>query len=184
MKKMKLTSLHKVLFALSFLISGCMGAPIVAPDFNARREAQDLVDNGTLLLRQGELSRAQAAFESSWAISPSPQALDGLGCVAFLRGEEMEAEELFTRAVSFDEGYSHALSNLALLYEKQGKHEKARTLFEKGLISDPKNFQARNNYGVFLQEIGEEGGARSEILRAEVLSKHPLIIENVSRIGF
>lgn len=174
---------HKLLILFLLALSGCV-AQSVAPDFASRREAQEIVDNGTLLLREGELSRAQAAFEASWAIAPSPQALDGLGCVAFLKGETKEAEELFTRALTLDEEYSHALGNLALLYESEGNHEKAKELYERGLIQEPKNFQARNNYGVFLEESGDSDTARGEILRAEAISGHPLIVENVSRIGF
>lgn len=159
-------------------------AETTSPDFAVKHKSQELIDYGTIALRAGDLPRAKGAFEAAWGVFPSPESLDGLGCVAFLKGEFIEAEELFMRAVSLDESYADAIGNLALLYETLGMKEKARLLYEKGIRADPINFKARNNYGALLTESGDADLGGGEILRAEALSRHPLIIENATRIGF
>ena len=64
---------------------GCL-LPGSIPD-ERFEQAERLVDEGTLALRDGKLEEAQAAFSLSRDLAPLAAALDGQGCVALLRGD-------------------------------------------------------------------------------------------------
>ena len=171
--------------ALAGLIAGC--AATSERTVMEEQEALALIDRGTLHLRGGRADEAQAAFDVAWELTQKPAALDGLGCVAFLRGDYLAAERIFNQVLQLDPAYSDALMNLAAVYERTERPFLAEQLYARGLDHDPQHFRARNNLAVLLAEraaarpaLKEE--ARMELLRARELVKHPVIDENLRQL--
>ena len=161
---------------------GCMAQP-KPPSAESQRYALKLVDQGVVFLRQGKLEEAKASFEVAVEIDGLPAAIDGLGCVAFLRGDFREAEKKFIAAYQMDHSYRQSLGNLALLYEKQGLLEKAAQFYVSAILENPKSYQIRNNYAVFLKRNGRESEARVEFLKAQALGRHPLVEINIKELS-
>ena len=181
-----------ILVLLVFNLCAC--AVPVAPNPSSINEGLKLVDQGTLQLRKGAFDQAQASFEMAWEIANLAAALDGLGCVAFLREDYPGAEQYFVQAYQQDPDYSNSLGNLALLYERHGLSDEAQQLYERAIAEDPKNVRSRNNFAGFL--VSEGGANRSaqgrkagiirakhELHRAAALANNPIINENIGRLN-
>lgn len=166
---------------ISVLACGCsvVEAP---PTLEAYQRASHLIDQGTLLLREGDLDRAEATFMVAYEIARLPAAIDGLGCVAFLRGDLGMAERRFIEAYQADEGYNNALGNLAMVYEAQGRDRAAEKLYARAVQENGENFRIRGNFGAFLAKRGSREDARVEFLKAASIASHPLIEENLKRV--
>lgn len=180
-----------LLVLLMVNLTGCVMPQ--SPNPAKQAQALSLIDQGTIALRAGELDRAEATFQAAWEIDELPAAVDGLGCVAFLRGDSKRAEELFIQAYQMDDDYTEALGNLALLYEANGLSENARQLFERAIAENPGNARVRNNFAAYLKERAREDGdsersaqtsarARQELFKAHALSPHPLIEQNLEKV--
>jgi Tfp pilus assembly protein PilF len=167
-----------------FVIVFCVGCAVVEapPSFEASQRGLKLVDQGTLLLRSGELEKAEAAFLVAYELARLPAAVDGLGCVAFLRGDMVVAEQRFVEAYQADEGYNNALGNLALVYEATGRKEDATRLYARAVRENGDNFRIRGNFGAFLADSGNRQEAKQELLKAASIASHPLIEENLKRV--
>lgn len=165
----------------------CAGscAPVVQeirPD--EYHEGLRLIDEGTLRLRAGELDEAEATFIAAAELAPLAAALDGRGCVAFLRGDLSAAERWFTAAWEMDRTYEHSLANLALVREAQGDQAGAERLYRAAITEEPRHFRARNNYAAFLVQMkGSTVEGRQELLKAAALADHPLIRQNLDQLG-
>lgn len=170
----------RLVIMLVMLLAGCV--PVLEVSYEEQRHAADLVNQGTALLRQGALERAQAAFEVSRDFGGGAAALDGLGSVEFLKGCYRKAERYFKLAMQEDPQYHHALGNLALLYEVTGRDEQAQRLFLEVLRKEPGNTGARNNFAAYLYDHGQIHSARHELLRAEAVARHPVVKDNLIRI--
>ena len=145
-------------------------------------DALHLVDQGVALLREEKIDQAEAAFRVAYALARIPQAVDGLGCVAFRRGEFITAEGLFQQAFEMDSRYSEALANLALLHDLHGDKEVARTLYQRVVDYDPQSARTRNNFAALLFEHSEKGAARLELLMANANAEHKLIHQNLKKM--
>jgi tetratricopeptide (TPR) repeat protein len=154
--------------------------------------ARSLVDKGVRHLRNRQISAADAAFrialESANSVNSdlpieeaAIEAIDGIGCVALVRGELSLAETLFQRAIELDSQYSPAYGHLAMVYELQGKDTESYRLFERSLKRDPNNYKIRANYAAFLFDKGRKREALSLMQEALELSKNePIITENIN----
>ena len=176
------------LIGIFFVLSGCY---IYRPDISEKRIALKLIDEGVLRLRQGDLVQAADTFELAYEVGKLPQALDGLGAVAFLRGDLYRAEHMFRSAYSLAY-YPTALGNLALLYEYRGDFERANQLYLQALKEDPTNFRIRGNFSAFLAEYSTRGVqgrtnkngnrlqrlATKELNKAIIISNDPLLVAN------
>ena len=165
------------------MLCGCLPPPqLPGPE---RAKALQLIDQGTLQLRRGELRKAQASYQMAYDLAKLPQGLDGLGCVALLRGEHKLAEDYFQTALERDPSYDTALGNLALLYDLMGRHDEAREYYRRALAAQPLNVRARGNFGAFLadKEVGKEFEGEREILHAQALGNNPIIEENLRRLA-
>ena len=177
----KKIGLSRIIFfaVLGLYLSGC--SFLDQPGIHDRGQIEKLVDQGVGYMREGKLDEAEAAFKVALEIGNSAAALDGMGCVAFRRGETKRAEEFFWRAYEVDATYNNSLGNLALLYESQGLRLKALELYRRSLDLDPYNFRSRNNYAVFLAD-GDIPKARGELLKAKALAPHSVIKDNLNAL--
>lgn len=173
-----------VITGLFGALLGCVAPTPDRPDVERMREARSLIDQGTVELRRGELDKAEAAYRVALELTPDSAALDGLGCVAFLRGNAATARTLFERAIELDPRYAQALGNLALLHEAEGNDARAAALYRAALRAEPRNFRARNNYAAFLQRRNDrtlKAETRAELLKAYAVARHPAIAANLVR---
>jgi Flp pilus assembly protein TadD len=173
--------MYKFLLLICLLmLSGCVMTRLQS--FEEVNEAQRLVDQGTLLIREGELEAAKASFMVALEMASNAAAFDGLGCVYLLKGSFDLAEEYFWRAYEVDANYNNSLGNLAILYELRGDYKRAKELYLRSLGEDPINFRARNNYAAFLLDTGGKYGKKlglAELLKAIMLAQHPTIKDNI-----
>lgn len=174
---------YLVLVVMGMTLSGCAVQQPVPFRPEEHLRSLELVDQGVAFMRAGRLDEAEAAFRVAVQLSNIPNAYDGLGSVAFLRGNFSRAEKLFLQAYEQDSEYVHSLGNLALLYEFAGEKALAEQLYQRAIEEDPENFRVRNNFAVFVYEHyrGEDmrGRARRELLGAKALADHPAIEKNL-----
>jgi len=171
------------LFLLFTISLGRCAHVSTPPTLHDQQHAENLIDQGAAFLRSGELEQAKASFRLSLELVRSAAALDGLGCVAFLRGELGNAQAYFLRAYEIDPNYQETLSNLALLYNFIGASDEAERLFKRVLQHDPTIIQSRNNFGVLLKESGNIHKAREELYKGYVFSFSEVMRENLKRVG-
>jgi Flp pilus assembly protein TadD len=164
---------------------GCVAG--IQPSVQEVMRAENLVEQGALNLRRGELDQAEACFALAQELAPSAAALDGLGCVAMLRGDAKTAQKHFLNAYAFDENYRNSLGNLALLYESQGLMREARTLYERAITENPENFRFRNNFAAFLIDYGSGGRDRriaaGELQKAKAVAPCPVVEHNLEKLA-
>lgn len=169
-----------VVFSL-FILSAC---GYMSGGQNTSRAFQ-LIDQGILQLRSGKLSKAEAAFEVARDMLPMSAAVyDGLGCVAMMRGDFVRAEKYLLHASLLDAQYREVYANLAILYEMTGHKDDASLMYRYARQIDPENFRVRNNYAAFQfrRGRGTTETALKELLRAEALAPHPVIVDNIRRL--
>jgi len=83
---------------------------------------------GDLYLEQGDLDRAELAYEYAIVRQRTPAALGGLGRVRELRGDLEGAREHYEAAVTLAPASVTALERLAGLLDRQGEGRRARAL--------------------------------------------------------
>ncbi|NDC37906.1 MAG: hypothetical protein EBZ48_07610 [Proteobacteria bacterium] len=172
-----------VLIVSTVALGGCM-QPAQRPALEQGKALQ-LIDQGTTQLRRGELEKAQASYQMAYDLAKLPQGLDGLGCVALLRGEYKLAEDYFKTAMEQDPTYQTPLANLALLYDLSGRSKEAKLFYRRAIDAQPLNARVRSNFGAFIAdtEEGREFEAEREMLHAQALSDSPLIETNLRRLA-
>ncbi len=183
-----------VIILLVICCCGCV-APARLSLYERAERAQRieaLLTQGTLLLRQGDqesLVRAEAAFRLVQELDPQePRGADGLGAVAWRRGDLWAAKMFFNQAISIDPSYDRPYAHLALIADMEGRTNDSYQLLQKAMELNPLNYRARNNFSALLANhaAGRSDLARSydEIIKAQQLSpqKHPIIEENLRRI--
>lgn len=172
-------SMYSLVPALLMLgVGGCSVEGAASPE--RYHQALELVDKGVSFLRQEQFDQAQAAFLIAYDLAEIPEAVDGLGCVAFSQGDVATAERLFTRAFEIDPGYSEALANLALALEARRQLDSAETLYRRVLVYNPVDIKARNNFAALLFDKKDYAGAKLELSQARVLVQHALIEQNAA----
>ena len=143
-------------------------------------QAEELVDQGTRAMREGRLDDAQAAFSLSWELAQLAAALDGEGCVAFLRGDLVRAELLFRRAYESDATYDEALGNLALVLDAAGRREEALQAYDALLESHPEAAESRSNRAALMFDLGDGlAKVRDELAKAALVLGPGIASENL-----
>lgn len=171
-----------VALIICLLFSSCTMIP--RQQTEAEKRALALVDKGIMHIRSGKLRDAEASFQVALDVAQTPEAYDGIGCVRMLQGKYDVAERYFYHAYNLDKSYSHVYTNLAMLYQLQGRVHDAATMYEYALQSDPEDFRARNNYAAFTQAYGvaDKSAILEELERAHALAPHPLIADNIEQM--
>jgi Flp pilus assembly protein TadD len=177
--------IRKIVFlsVIATCLDGCFLLNI--RDLKLEQRALELIDQAVVLMRQGNLDKAEAAFQVSRELVSLPASLDGLGCIAFFRGENLIAEDFFKQALDLDFRYTEAVGNLALLYEQMGKPQKAEEYFKRAIELNPANYRIRNNYAIFLAQRDNSPRqlAREQLAKASVLVETPIIEENMLELS-
>lgn len=156
---------------------GTMGG-IPERDFQASRQ---LVDVGTMFLRERRLDEARIAFELASELAPMAAAVDGLGCVALLEGRYDSAEGYFTEAYQMDRSYDEALLNLGLLKDLQGYSDEARSIYLDYLDKNPWSGGVRNNLAALEYDRGRRRmDTVTALEKAIVLSGQGVIRDNLA----
>jgi tetratricopeptide (TPR) repeat protein len=99
-------------------------------------------------------------------VSPAAQA-DFAAAVAAMTNDDMVEAEL--RLEQFVLEYPHfpgAYVNLAILYERDGRHDEARAALDEALALDPAHASANHQLGILLRQQGEFAEAEQAYLRA------------------
>lgn len=179
----ELLSLQLSVVFLLIAVAGCVPGAPQSLDPTRVNDALQLIDRGVGQLREGAMEEAEASFHLAAQISPLPEALDGLGCVAFRRGDMKTAAQLFRGALELDPRYDAALAHLALVAEEEGRLTDALKLYNATLESDPRNVRARNNLAVLLAaSAGDTEAARDHLIQARQLGNLPTVEHNLSRL--
>ena len=135
------------------------------------------------LLREGRLSDAATAFGLARDYAPLAAALDGKGCVAFLKGDFAQAEDLFRQAYESDVTYDEALGNLALVLDVVGRHEEALDLYGELLEQHPEAARQRNNRAALaFDEATDPREVEAELAKAALLLGAGIAESNLTRI--
>jgi len=182
MSYLKVIESMGLVFLLVAIATGCsVHERQVSPEQQFR--AIELMDQGVMQLRSGELDAARASFQLSFDIAPSAAAIDGQGAVCFQQGDFVCAEQRFFESLESDPEYSQALYNLATLYHLLGEHSLADKYYERALESMPDDARLRNNFAVLLAEDkGFRSMAKDYFEEARQLVPHPIIEDNASKL--
>ncbi len=136
-------------------------------------------------LRQSQ-SQGQSDRSDDGATASTPQVVDddpteaNLGptaytcfieaCAAEDRGDHVEAEALYGRALEIDPQLAAAMTNLGNLRHRAGEAAAARRLYERALEHEPGQAEARYNLGNLLEDLGETDLAIAELCRVTQLA--------------
>jgi Flp pilus assembly protein TadD len=149
-----------------------------------------LLEMATFLKDTGRLTDALAFLQRARAIAPDDHhLLVEEGQVLGDLGRLGEAETVLRKAVAFRD--AAAEYNLALVIDRQGRWEEARTHYERTLTINPFHTRAMNNMSVGLDRRGATTAALALYLRAlaivpddpEVLSNYGSALISVKRFG-
>ena len=175
---------HYIILLQSVALAVGCALPSSQPSPERVKQAQELVDSGVGSLRRGKLDAAQAAFSMAYEVAPLAAALDGMGCVAFRRGDQRAAEDLFRRAIELDTTYGEAVANLALLLDVTRRGDESAELYDRLLQAYPEDGVVRNNRAVMQYERdGETGKFKEEMSKAVVMLGEGLAVDNLTRVS-
>lgn len=187
--------LHSLFVTMLFILSACAPQrPNLTPDQLAARELKlrELLKQSVVELRLGTpdaLDRAQASLEIARELHPKDaRVLDGLGCVAWRKGNVNLAESFFKKSLEQDQNYSRPWAHLALVAEARGHYNAANGLLRKAIAVNPMNFMARNNRAAFLLKNStnprDHSIAYQELMKAYQLSgsDDPIVQANIRRV--
>jgi len=92
----------------------------------------------------------------------TPECLNGLGVVAYQRGEDDKAIAHFTHALRQNDEFAQARSNLGVIYFRRGDFDQALVYFLGAVKVDPGYQDARYNVGLTYLRLAQRKLARSE----------------------
>ena len=184
-----------LLLLLGLAVFGCVAFRHESSQDSAARETKlrQLLATGNKLLKQGSwqsLDQAQAAYSLARELAPQDaRAVDGLGCVAWRKGNIDLAEFYFRRACELSADYDRPIAHLALVAEARGHLNAAKELLQRAVKLNPLNFRARNNLAALaLKGAGDAdslGEAHRELLRAYELAgpEDPIVVGNLDLLS-
>lgn len=124
---------------------------------------------GTLHLRDGEDTLAEASFRRSLAVARTPQALNDLSWILQKKGEIGEAEKLVREAISLDPDSHQYWDTLGVVLAAEKRYAQAESAFEKALELFPEDPEVHLNLAKLHLEQGSKLEAERYIATAESL---------------
>lgn len=121
------------------LVSLCLSAGALGSLFSACSKTPDqLVEQGTLALKEDKGKEAEAAFQKALELNPlHPQALYGLGWFYHTRRDAAAARIFFERCIEAAPGYYGGYKGLGSLHLAQGFYPEAEATLQKALELAP-----------------------------------------------
>ncbi|HYQ81331.1 MAG TPA: tetratricopeptide repeat protein, partial [Anaeromyxobacteraceae bacterium] len=124
------------LLSRAALAAGALAA--CAPSARLHPRAAEEVTRGYRYLAQGDLERAEVAFEHALEFRPDfPEALNGRGVVERRRGRLEAARGWYLEALAAAPDFAEALVNLGEALVAAGRPEEAEEAFHEALAVDP-----------------------------------------------
>jgi len=118
------------------------------------KEVVRLLTLSVRAMRRGDTAGfrdAEAALGLARELKPGdPRIYDGLGCLAFRRGNLDLAEYFFKKALERDLLYDRAYAHLALIAQERGDIESALELLKIAVETNPTNYRSRNNLAALM----------------------------------
>jgi Flp pilus assembly protein TadD len=102
------------------------------------------------VVRAWSFVAALAAWLSLSACASTDQRLANKGFEAIEKGQLVDAERVLTEALDLNPDNPYALLNLGTVYQRTGRFDLAREMFEKVIALDPKDVPSRKSK--FIQE--------------------------------
>ena len=125
-------------------------------------------------LKQGDLSRALAEFDSLWKSYPRDvQLATSIGGVLDATTHHDAATVWYERALAIQPDFPPALEDLAMNCAVRGKLSEAATLLRRSLQRNPNNGKAAYNLGLILLRLQHYGEATAVLKTAETAPNHP-----------
>jgi tetratricopeptide (TPR) repeat protein len=135
---------------------------------------------GAALLAGDRLDEAEAEYLLALEYNPkNPEALNGLGLIAFRRGDLRRAAKLLHDAIAHNDELAEAHNNLGVALLGLGDLREAARSFRAALSIDPGYLNARYNLVLALRQLGERDKARIEWQK--LLALAPPLAEQVGR---
>ena len=159
------------------------------------QKIRELLSEGNKKLRQGDwdsLDRAQAAYSTARELDrDDARVIDGLGCVAWRKGNAQLAEVYFRRSIELNRDYDRPLAHLALVAESRGHHRASVELLRQAMELNPLNYRTRNNYAAVLMDTDGRSDepqlaeAHRELLKAYELAgpEEEFISKNIATLS-
>ncbi|MCC6933117.1 MAG: tetratricopeptide repeat protein [Deltaproteobacteria bacterium] len=120
---------------------------------------------------KNDLGDAEAALKIATALkSDDVRVQDALGCLALKQGDLEQAKFYFQQALALDNTYDPAYAHLAMIAERNNDLLIARQLYLLALQHNPLNYQARNNYAVFLVKHSKHSAEIRKFAQQELLA--------------
>lgn len=144
------------------------GAALAQTENQYSTEVALRLEQGTLLLDQGELVRARAEFEAALKIDPEvPEAYNNLGLTYYRAGDLKRAAEAYEKAIAINPLFSASISNLAAVRYQEKRLKEAAQLFNLALsIVQGKDPQLQYNLANVLRDSKQYGEACKHYLQA------------------
>ena len=171
---MKVFSEFKIFFMLIVVLYLQACAPMQQLSVNEEMARKAQVDRLYLesrkLFHQGtseSYQSAEAALELAIELlGKEARIVDALGCIEWARGNKRRATKYFQEAIELDSQFSESYGNLAFVALENGDLYEAEALFKIALSLKPSNYKARNNFAVYLSELGRLGASKKQLLRS------------------
>ena len=130
-----------------------LASTVCSAQVSLRDSNQSLLQDAAQAITAGKLDRAESDLQSVLRAEPGEyRACDLLGVVRVLQRREVEAEELFRRAIQQTSDFAPAHAHLGLLYVQRGQPEKAIPRLREALRLDPARSDASGALVRILQE--------------------------------
>ncbi len=118
------------------------------------RNQRTLEFKARCLMGLNRMDDAKGSVEKILSENPlSAPGLNLMGQLAYLQGDQDEANDLFKQVIQAEPDYGPALVNLGIIQWERAREEVALDLLEKGFLSDPTDFRAATTYHAAVTEL-------------------------------
>lgn len=144
------------------LVASCMAPSAVSPQALAlENQCVQSLQSGDY---DGAATRCELCLEYDEYV---PECINGLGLVAFAKGNNDLARAHFSKAIQISPTFGQARNNLGALHFKLGEYDDALPLFLAAIQIDPGYQDARYNTGLCYLRLGQRQAASKNFSSAK-----------------
>lgn len=165
-----------VVLVLAGLLAGCLSTP---PPHPRALECNELC---ALHISRGDLTAAED--QCDLGIQFSPQYADlwvNKGIIAYNRGQNDKAKELFIKALRLNQDQAQAYNNLGIIYLGEQAYGKAHDNFQRALKVNPDYLEARFNLAMTFKAMEDYDKAKKEL--RTLLTVNPSLSGPYAQLG-